>query len=158
MPDTVDHRMSPASELTVRARPGWLHRLVRSALLDLFPTVDNLPGLCAATVDPFLDRLRRGAPTLVWLSLAGSALAYQIAPLITIGLPLPAAWLSAAARDRHADRCSRSGFYPLKQATFLLKTFGGTCWGAQPEVRAQLGHDPLIAAASVEADPALEPA
>lgn len=154
--------MSPTSEPTVRARPGWLHRLVRSALLDLFPTVDDLPGLCAATVDPFLDRLRRGAPTLVWLGLAGSALAYQIAPLITVGLPLPAAWLSAPARDRHADRCSRSAFYPLKQATFLLKTFGGTCWGAQPAVRARLGHDPLVAADATKAanlaDPALEPA
>lgn len=126
--------------------PGPLHGLVRACLLDLFPAVGGMPGLTAPRVDAFLARLRAEAPALVWWGLALAAVAYQLAPALTLGIPAPAAWLGAALRDRHADRAARSRWYVVKQATFLLKTFGGACWGQDPEVRRLLDHDPLPAA------------
>jgi len=122
-------------------RRGLLHLAVRSALLDLYPAVDPLPGLAAAEVDTFLARLRAEATAMTWWALAIAGLAYQLAPILTLGLPVPAAWLGDDLRDRHADRASRSRFYLLQQATFLLKTFGGAAWGAKPEVRALLAPE-----------------
>jgi len=119
-------------------RLGLAHRLIRASLADLYPSATDLPGLRAPELDPFLMRLRAEATGAVWWGLAAAALTYQLAPALTIGVPLPAAWLSVALRDRHADRCARSRWYLLKQATFLLKTFGGACWGALPAVRARL--------------------
>ena len=127
------------SEPTAPAlRPGAAHRLVRACLLDLYPSTQELPGLRAPEVDAFLGRLRAEATGTVWWGLVLAALTYQLAPLLTLGLPVPAAWLSAERRDRHADRCGRSRWYLVKQATFLLKTFGGACWGARPDIRARL--------------------
>lgn len=122
-------------------RRGLLHLAVRAALLDLYPPLDGLPGLTAAEVDPFLAQLRADATAMTWWALAVAGVAYQLGTILTLGLPAPAAWLGDDLRDRHADRASRSRFYLLKQATFLLKTFGGACWGAKPEVRALLAPE-----------------
>lgn len=85
------------------------------------------------------------APGTVWWGLVASAVVYQLGPAWTLGLPVPAVWLGPRLGDRHAAKCASTRLYPLRQAVFLLKTFGGACWGADPTVRRLLGQAPLPA-------------
>jgi len=112
-------------------------------MVPLVPRVGELPGLDETDLDGFLGRLHGDAPPTIWWGLVAAALAYQLAPLLTLGLPWPAAGLGPTRGDRHADRAARSRIYPLRQATFLLLTFAGLCWGADAEVRRQLDQAPL---------------
>jgi hypothetical protein len=111
---------------------------VRSSLHTILPGAAGLPGLDACDLDGFLRDLHRDAPPTVWWGLVGAALAFQLAPLLTLGIPWVAAGLPPRLRDRHAARCATTRIYLLRQATFLLKTFAGACWGADPHIRRRL--------------------
>jgi hypothetical protein len=134
--------MDPLSDRPTPTR-GPLRGLIRAGLCAFFPASHGLPGLADLEVDAFLDRLHADAPALLWWTLVAAAAAYQLGPLFTVLIPLPAAWLRPTTQDRHADRCSRTTLYLLRQAAFLLKTFGGMCWAADPQVRRMLGQAPL---------------
>jgi hypothetical protein len=114
--------------------------LIRTSLCTLYPPAGRLPGLAETEITAFLLQLRAEAPALVWYGLALAALAWQLSPILLVGWPLPAFLLPVAVRDRYADRSTTTRIYLLRQATFLLKTFGGMAWGADPEVRRRLGH------------------
>ena len=136
--------MSSASALPEH-RPGPLHGVLSSALLALYPAIDSLPGLDPERLDAFLRQVHTETPGTVWGVLLLCALTLHISPLLTLGCPRPMGLLPASWRDTHVDRFCGSWFYPFKQAGFLLKTFGGACWGADPEVRALLGQAPVEA-------------
>ncbi|MBM4342457.1 MAG: hypothetical protein FJ100_03655 [Deltaproteobacteria bacterium] len=112
-----------------------LHDAVRAA----FPSTARVPGLDRLDSRPFLRQLLRQAPWTLWFGAVGSAIAWQVTPVLTIGWPVPAAMLPAAARDRHANAMSGHGLYLVRMAMVMIKTVGGLYWGAAPEVRTALG-------------------
>ncbi len=117
--------------------------LVKSALTLLFPRVEGLPGAADCELDDFLARFQAQAPGAVWLGVVAGALLFQLTPLFTIFVPLPAFLLPARWADRHAARIASSGPYLARQLIFLLKMPAGLAWGSHPAVRARLGLPPL---------------
>jgi len=109
--------------------------LIRTAMLDMMPAHQNLPGLAATHLEDFLQKLYRETTFLVWLGLVLGAVLYTLSPLLTVYLPLPSFLLPATLRDRHADRICGTRFYLLRQSVFLLKMYACMCWGQDPQVR-----------------------
>ena len=109
--------------------------LVRSAIVAMYPRTEALPGAEDCDLDGFLRRFRADTTGLMWLGVVMGALVYQLSPLLTVFVPLPAALLPASLRDRHAYRITTTNFYLLRQAVFLVRLAAGLCWGAHPEVR-----------------------
>jgi hypothetical protein len=113
--------------------------LIRSAMLDFYPSTDELPGLDQVDLDGFLERYKREAPALLWSGVIAGAVAYNMSPIFTIGKPLPASKLSPEDRDRHVDAVGSSNSYHLRQLIFLLKMVAGMAWGQSPAVRSAMG-------------------
>lgn len=109
--------------------------LVQSALVALYPRAHGLPGIEDCDVDAFLRKFAREASPLLWLGVVMSALLFQLSPLFTVWVPLPAFLLPASLKDRHANAMTYAPFYLVRQAIFLLKLPGGLCWGTHPNVR-----------------------
>ncbi len=113
--------------------------LLHDAVCAAFPSTARLPGLDRLDSRPFLREMLQHAPWVMWFGAIGSAIAWQLTPLLTIGLPLPAVLLSAGARARHASAMAGHRLYLVRMAMVMIKTVGGLYWGAAPEVRAALG-------------------
>jgi hypothetical protein len=113
-----------------------VNELVRFALVAFFPRVDDLPGLDELGVDDKIAALRRESTFLLWLGVVVAALFFQIAPILTVYRPLPAALLTPDQLDTHAHKLATHPVYLLRQLTVLLKLVGGLFWGQSPEVRA----------------------
>ncbi|HND32177.1 MAG TPA: hypothetical protein PLA94_19370 [Myxococcota bacterium] len=113
--------------------------LVRSAMCDMMPPVEGLPGIADTEIDTFLAQVQRETTGLVWLGLVLGALAFVCSPLFTIYIPLPTIFLSAHLRNRHAEAAFTDTPYLLRQAMFLLKMYACMCWGQHPSVRAKMG-------------------
>ena len=64
--------------------------LIKFAMLTMMPRTDALPGIADVDVDGFLRRMRVDAEPLYWLGLAVGAVVFALAPLLTVGVPLPA--------------------------------------------------------------------
>ena len=109
--------------------------LIRHALTSLMPPVEGMPGLIDTDLDAFLDQYRRETSWMIWLGLVGGTAMYVLAPLITIGIPLPSFCLSDAQRERYTQQIVRHPIYLVRQAVFVLKMTAGLAWGASPEVR-----------------------
>lgn len=116
--------------------------LLRSAMCDLLPGGAGLPPLADLEPEVFLRRLRAETTWLTWIGLCGGALIWLLTPVLTLGVPLPAVWLGAAARDRHANALAGTRFYLLRQAFFLLKMYASMAWGQHPAARAALALAP----------------
>lgn len=110
--------------------------LIRGAMVAIFPGGSGLPGIVECDLDGFLDRFFQEAALALKLGLVAGAVLYQLSPLLTVGLPVPAFLLSEAQRERHLNRLLSHPIYLLRQACFLLKTVAGLCWGSHPSVRA----------------------
>lgn len=112
--------------------------LIRSAMIALYPRTEALPGIEDCDPDVFLLRFRREASPLVWLGVFAGALFFQLGPIITLGVPLPFAWMPKRWQDLYVRRVCSHPIYHLRQLMFLVKFAAGLCWGAHPKVRAQL--------------------
>ena len=118
--------------------PVTMKRLVQSVMKDLYPRAEGLPGIEDCDVDTFLEKFtREGNPAMVAGVYAGSVF-YALAPVATIGKPLPSFLLSAEDRDRHAYAMATTDSYAARQAVFLVKLVAGLCWGQDPKVRSQM--------------------
>ena len=104
----------------------------------IFPSTPALPGLDVLDTKPFIRQLHSEAPFTIRATLWVSVLLFTLTPVLTLGIPLPAFLLSRARVDEHAQRLSMSQVYLLRQIMMMLKTIGGLCWGAMPEVRQKL--------------------
>jgi hypothetical protein len=113
-------------------------KLAAWAFAATFPSTDTLPGLDRLDPLPFLRQFDREAPLLIRLTLYLSALFLLLSPLLTLGIPLPAAWLSRARLETHLQRIANHRIYLLRQTMLMVKTVGGLAWGAHPEVRRAL--------------------
>ena len=119
--------------------------LVRKTLASIFPATEELPGITETDLDAFLEQFHREAPPIMRTALWGAVAAYNVSTPVTLGLPVPAALLPARLSDLHARRAAAHRIYLLRQVVLLLKTVGGMCWGAHPNVRSQLGLKPYDA-------------
>ena len=119
----------------------WKRVLVR-VLDSALPAGDVLPGIDPDRCAEMLDRIRREAPLILRLSLHASVAVFLASPLLTVGRPCPALWLSPARLDSHADRMARHRWYLMRQSMLMIKTVAGLCWGADPAVRGALGMEP----------------
>ena len=117
--------------------------LLRSAIVMTYPRTAALPGIEDCALDEFLAKFKRESPPLIWLGTVLGALIFQLTPMFTVYLPLPAFLLSAPLKDLHAARIMTTRFYLIRQAVFLVKLCAGLCWGADPEVRRRLALPPL---------------
>ena len=109
--------------------------MVRSAIDDVMPGSDRLPGCGDLELDAFVARFLRETSWPMWLATTGSAAVYQITPILTVYLPLPSCWLPSRLADRHAQRICDHRLYPMRQAAAMIKTVMGLHWGAHPRIR-----------------------
>ncbi len=112
--------------------------LVRSAIVQLYPSGGDLPGAEECDLDEFLERYQRETTWLLWLGVVLGAIAYHLSPIVTVYVPLPAFLLSESLADKHAHRVSSSKIYLLRQTVFLVKLVAGLAWGRHPKVREKL--------------------
>ena len=70
--------------------------LMRFTMCSLFPRTKSLPGVGDTNVDEFLARFRRETTLAMWLGICLGTLLFVVSPVGTVGLPLPAFWLSRA--------------------------------------------------------------
>ncbi len=110
--------------------------LIKFAMCTMMPRTEALPGIGDTDLDGFLRRLKRDTNALYWLGLVLGAVVFALAPLITIGVPLPAFALPRRALERHSERVLSHPIYLVRQAAFLIRVSAGLCWGADEKVRA----------------------
>ena len=113
--------------------------LVRFAIAALLPGSATSPSAAELGLAEFVRRFLRETSWTMWFATTGSALAFQLAPIATVGWPVPAAALPARALDRHAARLVDHDVYLLRQAAFMLKMVAALHWAAHPRVREQFG-------------------
>ena len=112
--------------------------LVRSTIDTLYPRTEAFPGAADCGLDDFLPRFQRQTTMLMWVGVVLGSLVFQLTPLFTVFVPLPAMWLPRALADRHAERITTTNVYLVRQALFLVKMVAGLVWGTHPSVRAKL--------------------
>ncbi|MDP6410010.1 MAG: hypothetical protein QGI46_11585 [Planctomycetota bacterium] len=122
----------------------WRRRLV-GVMACALPAGATTPGIDPDRCAELIERLRCEAPLLIRFSLHASVAVFLLSPLVTVGRPCPASWLSAENLDRHTARMARHPSYLLRQAMLMIKTVAGLCWGADPAVRRALGMEPYPA-------------
>jgi len=96
--------------------------------------------------DTELDRFARAyLREMNLLSTTGlmlGALLFALAPVLTIGVPLPSFLLPAGLLDKYANKVVAHPVYLIRQGISVLKMFAGLCWGADPAVRQRLNLQP----------------
>jgi hypothetical protein len=117
--------------------------LVRAAIVMLYPRVGDWPGAEDCDLDAFLERFRRETTPLMWLGVVLGALVFQLTPVVTVFIPLPASMLPKELANRHAERVSTTNVYLLRQAIFLVKLVAGLVWGGHASVRERFALPPL---------------
>jgi hypothetical protein len=110
--------------------------LIKFAMHTMMPRTETLPGIADTDLDGFLRRLRKETNFLYWAGLVLGAIVFALAPVITIGVPLPAFALPRKALERYTERVLSHPVYLVRQAVFLIRVSGGLCWGADEKVRA----------------------
>lgn len=113
--------------------------LARSAMTTLYPRTESFPGIEDMAVDDFIRRYRRESAFIMWLGFVLGVVLFQLSPFMTVFVPLPAALLPPATRERHAQRLASHSVYLVRQPIFLVKMVAGLLWGSDPAVRAKLG-------------------
>lgn len=109
------------------------------------PGISEVSGVEAAGLRDFVERFNRECGWMMWLGVFAGSVLFAVTPLLTIGVPLPAFWLSQDALDKHAYRVAGHRIYLLRSAIYLVKMMGTSCWSAHPDVRRQLALAPYPA-------------
>ena len=113
--------------------------MIRFSMAALYPSAHGMPGLLEVGGDERLRFIWSELNGLTRLGLVGGAAVFVLSPVFTIGMPLPAFWLSAERLDQHAHAATKSRIYLLRMAVFVVKMFGGLVWGQSPQARASMG-------------------
>ena len=116
--------------------------LVRFAMRAMLPRAAGLPGIEDTGLDEFVPRLRRDCTALLWAGVVLGAVVFQLSPLLTTWVPLPACLLWKSALERHASRITSHPLYLIRSSVMLVKVTAGYCWGAHPDVRRAIGLAP----------------
>ena len=108
----------------------------------LVPGGEGLCGLAETELDTFLRSYFREMDGISTGGLLLGTLLFVLAPVVTIGVPLPSFLLPEKWLDTHANRIAAHPIYLVRQGILVLKMVAGLCWGADPTVRRQLGLEP----------------
>ena len=95
-----------------------------------------------ATTGPFVDDMFRVGP--FWTILGMRALIWimnWVGPLLALGLPLPFAWISDAARLRTLENLAGSRFYLVREIPTLFKMLGSMAYCASADVQKAVGFE-----------------
>ncbi len=107
-------------------------------MVTFYPRSEHFPGIEDMDLDAYLARYQRETAPIMWLGFVLGTLLFHLTPFFTVYVPLPAFWLSAETRERHAQRLLGSPIYYVRQPIFLLKMVAGLLWGADARVRERL--------------------
>jgi hypothetical protein len=124
---------------TIEHRGATVIWLIKFAMCTMMPRTAGLPGIADTDLDAFLRKMRQDSHPIYWVGLVLGAIVFAIAPLITIGVPLPAFLLPKRLLERHAERILAHPVYTVRQAALLVRLSAGMCWGADTAVRAHFG-------------------
>lgn len=116
--------------------------LIKFAMCTMMPRTATLPGIADTDLDGFLRQLKRECDSLYWTGLVLGAILFALTPLVTIGIPLPAFFLSPGLRDKHANRMLAHPVYLVRQSAFLVRLSAGMCWGQSEGARAKFALPP----------------
>ena len=116
--------------------------LVRSAMEAMLPAEAGLPGVADCAPDLFITRISKEACGRLWWGMVAAGFAFQLLPVVVVGIPLPAFLLSPRARDRYAFKLSTHRSYLIRQVAFIAKFAAGLCWGGHDSVREALALPP----------------
>lgn len=119
-----------------------MYWLIKFAMCAMMPRTQAFPGIGDTDLDGFLRRMRRDSDWLYWSGVVLGAVVFALAPIATVGWPLPAFLLPASVLERHAEAMLAHRIYVLRQAAYLVRLSAGMCWGADPAVRARLDLPP----------------
>jgi hypothetical protein len=111
----------------------------------MMPAIDGLPGVGDTEIDGFIRAYFREMNILSTSGLVLGTLLFVLAPVVTIGVPLPSFLLPAKWLDAYADRVVAHPVYLIRQGISVLKMVAGLCWGADPAVRRRLNLQPYPA-------------
>lgn len=117
----------------------WIISFAASAM---FPRHSELPGVADTGLSTYVQAFMAETNWMTWLGVMASSVLFMLTPLITIGLPVPACFLTPKALDRHASKLARHPIYLLRQSMFIIKMVAGFCWGAHPNTRAHFNMKP----------------
>ncbi len=134
----------------------WTY-LVVSALKTTFPSTAQLPGLDQLDTTRHVRTILAQSNWTMWAGTVGSALAFHLLPIATVYWPLPALFLPAQVRDRHAQRMATHPWYGVRMIMMMIKTIGGLVWGAAPQVRTPLAMPLYPADPGTHRDDAMQP-
>lgn len=112
------------------------------ALNEVMPPHGDMPGITDTSVHDFLKEFKAHAHFIMRLGLLAAVWVYVLSPVFTLGIPLPAFWLSEKKRVEHMKRYSNSKNFVFAQLWMLLKMIAGLCWGKDDKVRAYFGYTP----------------
>ena len=116
--------------------------LIKFAVAAMMPRHENLLGVRDTGLDGYVRQFMSETNAITRLGVWASSIVFMLTPLITVGLPVPALFLTRKALDRHASRLASHPFYLLRQSMFIVKMVAGFCWGSNPEVRAHFNMLP----------------
>ncbi len=119
--------------------------LIRFAMCALMPRTPGLPGVEDTGVDEWVRTFRRESGLPIWAGVFFGSVLFMLLPLVTIGVPLPACFLSHRLLDKHAQKITSLPVYLIRQPIFLVKMMAGLCWGSHPDVRKHLHLTPYPA-------------
>lgn len=112
------------------------------SLIASVPRYQDLPGIADTKVEAFLEKLQAEAPGTFYLGLRVASIIFVLSPLLTVGIPLPAQWLSKSKLNKHAEKISESPIMLIRQMMMVQKMMAGLCWGEDEKVRAYYGMEP----------------
>lgn len=112
--------------------------LIHSAMSAMYPRSPDFPGVADCGLREFLVRFRRETTGLIFMGVLAGSIVFQLTPLFTVFVPLPAFLLPRGLLDKHALRITTTNVYLVRQLVFLVKLIAGLCFGEDPEVRKRL--------------------
>lgn len=122
-----------------------MRKITIFAMNEAMPRHGDMPGVMDTEVDAFLSEFNQHAHPIMRLGFFLAVWIYVLSPVFTLGIPLPAFWLSAEKREAHLKKYSNSHSFVFSQLWMLQKMITGMCWGADAKVRQYFGYAPYEA-------------
>jgi hypothetical protein len=119
-----------------------MRKITIFAMNEVMPSHGDMPGVIDTSVDDFLNEFKKHAHPIMRLGFFLAVWIYALSPIFTIGIPLPAMWLSEQKRKAHLRKYSSSKSFVFSQLWMLQKMITGMAWGMDDKVRAYFGYEP----------------
>ena len=119
-----------------------MRKTIIFAMNEAMPSHGDMPGVNDTAVNDFLDDFKKNAHPIMRLGFFLAVWIYVLSPVFTLGIPVPAMWLSEKKRLDHLNKYSSSKNFVFSQLWMLQKMITGMAWGMDDKVRRYFGYDP----------------